>query len=125
MTALLVVTAACEAVTGLFLALDAPLAVRLLLGADPAGAALAIARVAGIALLALGLACWPGRGAIGSRAPALRAMSAYNVLATLYLLSLAVAREWVGPLLWPAVVAHAAFSIWCGVVFLGLAGATA
>jgi hypothetical protein len=30
----------------------------------------------------------------------------YNALATLYLLYLAIRGEWIGPLLWPAVVLH-------------------
>src|SRR5262249_41267008 len=81
---LLAVAAACEAATGLALAIAPRLVVTLLLGTEPAGAGLAMSRVAGIALLALGLACWPARGAVAGQAPALRAMSTYNVLATLY-----------------------------------------
>jgi hypothetical protein len=34
-------------------------------------------------------------------------MLTYNVLATLYLLYLGIRGEWVGILLWPAVVLHA------------------
>jgi hypothetical protein len=117
MRRVLAVAAAGEAVTGLALAIDPPLVVRLLLGAEPLGAGLAISRVAGIALLALGVACWPVRDAI-ARPPALRAMSTYNVLATLYLLSLGVRGEWVGRLLWPAVVLHAVLTVWCFVVLL-------
>jgi hypothetical protein len=118
MRRLLAVAAAGEGVTGLVLAIDPPLVGRLLLGAEPFGAGLAMSRVAGIALLALGLACWPARDAIASRPPALRAMSTYTVLATLYLLSLGVRGEWVGRLLWPAVVLHAALTVWCFVVLL-------
>ena len=40
-------------------------------------------------------------------------MLTYNSLATLYLLYLGIGREWVGPLLWPAVVLHAAVTVWC------------
>jgi hypothetical protein len=60
--------------------------------------------VTGIALVALGIACWPGR-------PALCGMLTYSVLATLYLLYLAIRGQWVGPLLWPAVAAHAVLTI--------------
>ncbi len=77
-----------------------------------------MSRVAGIALLALGLACWPARDPVASRPPALRAMSTYTVLATLYLLSLGVRGEWVGRLLWPAMVLHAVLTVWCFVVLL-------
>jgi hypothetical protein len=117
MRRLLAVAAAGEAVTGLALAIDPPLVGRLLLGAEPFGAGLPMSRVAGIALLALGLACWPARDAI-ARPPAFRAMSTYSVLATLYLLSLGVRGEWVGRLLWPAVVLHAVLTVWCFVVLL-------
>ncbi len=114
---LLVVAAGCEALTGVGLVVDPLLVVQLLLGARPSGAGLAMSRVAGIALLGLGLACWPDRDAIASRAP-LRAMLLYNVLATLYLLFLGVGGESVGPLLWPAGSAHAVLAIWCFAVIL-------
>jgi hypothetical protein len=77
-----------------------------------------MSRVAGIALLGLGLACWPARDASAGQTSALRAMSTYNVLATLYLFALGVRGDWVGSLLWPAAVAHAVLSAWCRVVLL-------
>jgi hypothetical protein len=40
--------------------------VHLLFGAEIAGTGLAVCRFAGIALIALGLACWPGRDARSS-----------------------------------------------------------
>lgn len=57
---LLAVAAAFEAVTGLAL-LMAPSLVRLLLGKDISAVGIAIARVTGFGLLALGVACWPAR----------------------------------------------------------------
>ena len=75
-----------------------------------------VGRAFGIALLALGLACWPTRER--STAQAFRAMLVYNVLATLYLLFLGVGGESVGPLLWPAAGAHALLTIWCSAVIL-------
>ena len=123
MRTLLAVTAVSEGLTCLALAIAPPLVVRLLLGTEPSGEAVAIGRVAGIALLGLGLACWPGRDASAGRPPALRAMSTYNVLVTLCLFSLGVRGEGVGPLLWPATVAHAVLSAWCLVVLLRPSGA--
>jgi hypothetical protein len=41
--------------------------------------------VAGIALIAIGLACWPGSEATGTPARALRAMMCYSLIVTLYL----------------------------------------
>ena len=54
------IVAAGEAATGLALMLNPPLVVRLLFGADIDGAGLAMARITGMALVALGVACWPG-----------------------------------------------------------------
>ena len=56
------VAAASEAVTGLALTLFPGPVVSLLLGVDVAGAGLAMARIGGTALVALGIACWPGHG---------------------------------------------------------------
>jgi hypothetical protein len=100
MNRLLKLTAIIEAATGLGLAAVPAIVVRLLLGAEPTGVANPIARVAGIALIALGVCCWPG-------STALFGMLTYSVLATPYLLYLAIRGEWVGPLLWPAVLLHA------------------
>jgi hypothetical protein len=114
MNLLLTLTAVIEAATGLALMAVPSVVVRLLLGADISGASLPLGRVAGIALLSLGMACWPGRDPTGNMAPALRAMLTYNSLATLYLLCLGIGGEWVGPLLWPAVVTHAVLTLLLG-----------
>ena len=88
-----------EAVTGLALLIVPSLVGRLLLGAELTDA-IPVARVAGIALIALGVCCWPGSTAFCG-------MLTYSALATLYLLCLGIRGVWVGPLLWPAVVIHA------------------
>jgi hypothetical protein len=103
MKKVLVLAAIGEAATGLALLILPSLVGRLLLGAEATGLAIPIARVAGIALLALGVACWPG--------PAVSGMLTYGALVTLYLLYLGIRGEWVGPLLWPAVVLHAALTL--------------
>jgi hypothetical protein len=54
-----------EAVTGLALLIAASLVVQLLLGEQLAGVAIPVARVCGIALIALGIACWPGPPLLG------------------------------------------------------------
>src|SRR2546426_810940 len=69
MRSLLAVTAASEGVTGLAVAIAPLLVVRLLFGAEPSGAGLAMSRVAGLALLGPGLACCPP-GDTGPRSPA-------------------------------------------------------
>jgi hypothetical protein len=78
------VAAAIEAVTGLVLIVPPHLLAKLLLGVEVTGAAIVIGRVAGIALLSLGVGCWFGRQEATS-GWALAAMLLYNVLVTLYL----------------------------------------
>jgi len=87
-----------EAATGLALVLIPSVVGRLLLGEELTGIAVPVARVAGIALIGLGIACWPG--------PPRAGMLTYSALVTLYLASLGLAGEVTGVLLWPAVVLH-------------------
>ena len=61
----LVIAAVLEIATGLALLLAPALVGELLLGAAVAGIAATIARVAGIALIGLGIACWPGPPNLG------------------------------------------------------------
>jgi len=70
----------------------------LLFGEELVGIAIPVARIAGIALVALGMACWPGHARVG--------MLAYSAAVTLYLAYLGLAGGLVGVLLWPAVVLH-------------------
>jgi hypothetical protein len=110
MKKVLVLAAIGEAATGLALLILPSLVVRLLFGAELTGVSIPVARVLGIALIGLGVACWPG--------PALLGMLTYGALVMLYLLYLGISGEWVGPLLWPAVVLHAILTVllalaWC------------
>ena len=111
MNKLLHVAAAIEAATGLALIIDPPILSQLLLGDGVSGAGMALGRVAGFALLSLGLACWPGPESAGANAPALRALLTYNLLATLYLAYMGIGGRLVGSLLWPAVVIHAVLTL--------------
>ena len=65
---LLTVTAVIEAGVGLALLVVPSVVIQLLLGAEISGAAVTLARVAGTALLALGVACWLARSDVQSRA---------------------------------------------------------
>ena len=105
MKKLLVVAAAAEVAVGVALMIDPSLVAKLLLGDGVSGIASALGRVAGIALLSLGVACWP-RSDTGGHSSALRGLLSYNLLATIYLLSLAIGGTSVGLLLWPTVVLH-------------------
>jgi len=111
MKRLLGLAAVLEAATGLALMIYPPLVTRLLLGDEVSGAGEALGRLAGFALLGLGLACLPGLGSAGTTTPALRALLAYNLLATLYLFYLGIGGRLVGTLLWPAVVIHAVLTL--------------
>ena len=114
MRMLLVLTAVLEAATGLALMIYPSLVTRLLLGDGVSGAGVALGRVAGFALLALGLACWPSSNASSGLRTALRAMLTYNLLVAVYLLYLGIGGEWVGSLLWPAVAIHGVMTLLLG-----------
>ena len=107
----LIFAALAEAATGLALLIAPSLVGQLLLGEQLAGIAIPVARVAGIALVALGIACWPG--------PPLVGMLVYSAWVTLYLAYLGfLAGGLAGVLLWPAVVLHLLLSILLGRVWL-------
>jgi hypothetical protein len=107
MERVLVLAAVSEATTGVALLIVPSLVGWLLLGQKLTGVAIPVAQVTGIALIALGVACWPGSEATGISTRALRAMLCYSLLATLFLAHLGIRGEWVGVLLWPAVAVHA------------------
>ena len=94
----LVLAAVGEAVTGVALLVVPSLVGRLLLGEELAGVAVPVARVAGIALIGLAVACWPGKALIG--------MLTYSAAVTLYLAYVGFVGIFAGILLWPAVILH-------------------
>jgi hypothetical protein len=65
MKRVLVLAAVGEIATGLALLIVPSLVGQLLLGGELTGVALPVARVAGIALIALGVACWPATPLVG------------------------------------------------------------
>ncbi len=103
------ISAAIEAATGVALIAVPELVARLLLGTELGSGGLAVARVAGFGLLALGLGCWPGEG--DATASAVRALVAYNLLAGLYLGYLRAGGGFVSYLLWPACALHVVLGI--------------
>ena len=103
MKTMLVLTAIGEAVTGVALLIAPSLVSRLLLGAELTGVGTPIARVLGIALISLGIACWPG--------PPRAGMLTYSAGVTLYLAWLGLAVGTGGTLLWPAVILHAILTV--------------
>ena len=116
MKTLLGVSAWLETITGVALIVSPAAPVSLLLGAAlDTPVALVLARVAGAALLALGLACWLARGDGGSRAArgVVAAMLLNNMAAGTVLLYAGLGLNLSGIGLWPAVLFHLALALWC------------
>jgi hypothetical protein len=104
MKKVLTLAAVAEAATGAALIVVPSLVGRLLLGAELTGVSIPVSRVLGIALLALGVCCWPG-------STALCGMLTYGALVTVYLAYVGIVGGFTGILLWPAVVIHALLTI--------------
>jgi hypothetical protein len=99
-----------EAAGGLLLLVSPSLVASSLFGAELPEPGQALGRLAGITLLALAAACWPGWP--GPAAPkhslgALRGLLTYNLLATAYFLYIGLDGRWAGVLVWPAFALHA------------------
>ena len=95
----LVFAAVIEVATGAALLIVPSLVGQLLFGVGLTGIGMTVARMTGIALIALGVACWPGTPLIG--------MLTYSAIVTLYLAYVSLVGGLTGILLWPAVVVHA------------------
>ena len=110
MKKVLIFAAVGETATGLALLIVPSLVGQLLLGEELTGIAIPAGRVAGFALIALGVACWPG--------PPLVGMLTYVTVVTLYLAYLGFAGGLTGVFLWPVVALHVVLSLllgraWC------------
>lgn len=94
-----------ELLTGLALMTFPAVFVRLVYGADATGVVITLGRMTGFGLLALGIACWPERGARASE-PALRGLLTYNALLAAMFAYLAISRVTIGFFFWPALALH-------------------
>jgi hypothetical protein len=103
MKRVLAFAAVSEAATGLALLSVPSLVGRLLLGEELTGIAIPVARVAGIALIGLGVTCWPGPPRVG--------MLIYSAVVTLYLAYVGFAGGLTGILLWPAGALHVILTV--------------
>ena len=113
---LLIVTALSEGGTGLMLLYLPSVVLALLLGTGPmAPDTMIAARIAGAALLAIGVACWLARkdGGAPAQLGVLTGVLLYNVAAAALLAYAGLALSMVGIALWPAVGVHAALAVWC------------
>jgi hypothetical protein len=112
---LLIITSIIELPTGLGLIAVPSVVAHLLLNSEISGAAIPLGRVAGGALLTLGVASWlasydeqscAARGLVS-------AMVLYNIGAALILALAGIRSGFVGIALWPAVILHAVMAVWC------------
>ena len=103
MNIVLAVAAVSESATGLALLAYPPIVIRLLFDAEIIGVGSVVSRFTGIALIGLGVGCWPNESA----SQQLHGMLTYGVLATVLLVYVGLHGQSAGVLLWPAVVVHA------------------
>jgi len=113
---LLTFTAITEFITGLLLVVLPSQVTTLLLGSTiDSPVALTIARVAGVALMALGIACWIARKDNQSSAVKglLTGLIVYNtgVIAALAFSDFSLQQS--GIALWPVILAHLFLAAWC------------
>jgi hypothetical protein len=121
---LLIVTAFLEAGTGLALLVLPSVPLALLLGVGMTSPeTLLVGRVAGAALLAIGVVCWLARH--DSQSPAqlgvLWGVLVYDLSAAVLLGYAALVLSMTGIALWPAVVVHTVLAVWCAVGLRGSA----
>jgi hypothetical protein len=117
-TAFLLVTALVEIATGAALLAAPALVLAALLGVpSPAVETLAVARILGTALLAVGVTCALARDEAAADARAVLAGAlVYDVLVTLVLAYGGVSLGMAGPALWPTVTLHTLLAAWAVVV---------
>jgi len=116
MNRLFKLTAIIEAATGLALLVVPSVVVQLLLGSPlDTSAAVTLGRVAGAALLVLGVACWLAHCDEQSRAARglVAAMLLYNISVAAVLAFAGLGLGLHGIALWPAVILHAVMAVWC------------
>ena len=113
MKSLLTITALIEGVTGLALAIMPSFVVSILLGTSLTDiSAILIARLAGVALTTIAIACWLSRSNTQS-AVIVKAMLAYNVFSIVLLVYAVLFERIAGLGLWPTVLIHFGLLVWC------------
>lgn len=115
----LIVIAVVEAATGLGLLLLPSVPFLLLLGLESATVeAIIVGRIAGAALLAIGVASWIARK--DELNPSLFGLLVgiliYNTAVSILLIYAAAVLKMTGVMLWPTVVFHALLAVWGGVL---------
>jgi hypothetical protein len=111
MRGIIAFSALVEVGTGLALMVVPALVLAVLAGGEIPDTWLPLGRCFGIAIIALGAACWPPRQRAESSSPAYRGLLTYNTLIALYLGSLGALGQWHGLLLWPGAAVHAVVAL--------------
>jgi hypothetical protein len=96
-----------ESATGIAAIIIPSIVIKLLFGIEVSGATLTISRLAGIALLSLGIACWPTQ----NTTQAARAMFVYNLIVAAYFSYYGVTSDLIGTILWPVAILHFVFAV--------------
>jgi len=128
MKTLLIFTAVVESLTGLIFLILPSLLVSILLGLSvDSPVDLLLGRVAGAALLALGVTCWLAHNdeKSGAAKGLTTAMLLYNIVVTTLLIYAGLGAHLAGAGLWPAVLIHIAMAAWCIIVLFKIKKATA
>ena len=109
---LLTIATLAECLAGLALMVTPDAGVTLLLGAEPGAEGSMVGRIAGVALLALGIACWGARAdsAGAAQTGTLRAITIYNAGAGLLLIAFVATGKASGVAVWIAGMLHLALA---------------
>jgi hypothetical protein len=111
---LLVVTAVLELTLGIALWIAPSRVAEILLGAGLGSPeSIVVARVAGAAIVSIGLTCWLSRDGGGPRTGLVMGLLTYNVSIPVLLANAALVEGMHGVALWPAIILHSVLAIWC------------
>jgi pimeloyl-ACP methyl ester carboxylesterase len=119
---LLAIFSSVEILFGSALLAYPPIVVRLMFGSEISDTGAVMSRLAGVALIALSLSCWPRRDSGRAAIPPVAGMLAYNLGITAFLAIVGVRGERVGVMLWPAAALHAGLTLCSIALFRKTAG---
>ena len=108
---ILVFSAAAEAGTGIAPMIAPSVVIPLLIRENTTDLAIWLGRFVGIALLSLGMACWPERHRLDVYARRIPRMLAYNTLVALLFAYYRCGRARGRPVVWPAAVLHVVIAL--------------
>jgi hypothetical protein len=113
LTGLVTFAAALECLAGTALLLVPGVSILLLFGMQPDPMATLLGRIAGVALLSLGVACWGARVDVGgpARTSTVKGITLYNGGAGLLLLAAAGSGRATGIVIWIAAILHLGLAV--------------